>query len=63
MGEMSSVAALESVVGPRMPADVANELRSVLASLRLAYSGGGPLPPPPPPQSERPPIWTPKGNV
>lgn len=69
---IDAIAALESVVGPRMPADVANELRSVLASLRLAYSGGGPggdggggapLPPPPPPQAERPPIWTPKGNV
>lgn len=70
---IDAIAALESVVGQRMPPDVANELRSVLASLRLAYSGGGPggdgggggapPPPPPPPQSERPPIWTPKGNV
>ena len=69
---IDAIAALESVVGPRMPADVANELRSALASLRLAYSGGGPggdggggapPPPPPPPQAERPPIWTPKGNV
>ena len=69
---IDAIAALESVVGPRMPPDVANELRSALASLRLASSGGGPggdggggapLPPPPPPQAERPPLWTPKGNV
>jgi Domain of unknown function (DUF1844) len=71
---IDAIAALESVVGPRMPPDVANELRSVLASLRLAYAqagddpaaggGGGPPPPPPPPsEPERPPIWTPRGNV
>jgi hypothetical protein len=68
---IDAIAALESVVGPRMPPDVANELRSVLASLRLAYSGAGgddapgsaPPPPPPPPEPERPPIWTPRGNV
>jgi hypothetical protein len=70
---IDAIAALESVVGPRMPPDVQNELRSVLASLRLAYSesgggddpagGGPPQPPPPPPEPERPPIWTPRGNV
>jgi Domain of unknown function (DUF1844) len=70
---IDAIAALESVVGPRMPPDVANELRSVLASLRMAYAGppgddpaaggGPPLPPPPPPGPERPPIWTPRGNV
>ena len=70
---IDAIAALESVVGPRMPPDVGNELRSVLASLRLAYSesggddapgsGGSPPPPPPPPEPERPPIWTPRGNV
>ncbi|MDX6376835.1 MAG: hypothetical protein QOE98_1138 [Gaiellaceae bacterium] len=71
---IDAIAALEAVVGPRMPPDVANELRSVLASLRLAYAnaggdggdeggGGPPPPPPPPPEPERPPIWTPRGNV
>ena len=65
---IDAIAALESVVGPRMPPDVANELRSVLASLRLAYSdagpaGDGPPQPPPPAEPERPPIWTPRGNV
>jgi hypothetical protein len=69
---IDAIAALETVVGPRMPPDVANELRSVLASLRLAYAGpgddpaaggGSPPPPPPPPEPERPPIWTPRGNV
>jgi hypothetical protein len=71
---IDAIAALERVVGPRMPADVGNELRSVLASLRLAYSESGgdddpggsgspPPPPPPPPEPERPPIWTPRGNV
>ena len=72
---IDAIAALESVVGPRMPPDGANELRSVLASLRLAYAagrrrsgapvggGGPPPPPPPPPEPERPPIWTPRGNV
>jgi hypothetical protein len=69
---IDAIAALETVVGPRMPPDVANELRSVLASLRMAYAGppgddpaagGGPPPPPPSPEPERPPIWTPRGNV
>jgi hypothetical protein len=69
---IDAIAALETVVGPRMPPDVQNELRSVLASLRLAYSGAGgddapgggsPPPPPPPPEPERPAIWTPRGNV
>lgn len=67
---IDAIAALEAVVGPRMPPDVANELRSVLASLRLAYAGddptaggGAPPPPPPPPEPERPPIWTPRGNI
>jgi hypothetical protein len=70
---IDAIAALEAVVGPRMPPDVGNELRSVLASLRLAYAttggdddeqgGGAPPPPPPPPEPERPPIWTPRGNV
>jgi hypothetical protein len=70
---IDAIAALETVVGPRMPPDVANELRSVLASLRMAYAGppgddpaaggGPPPPPPPPPEPERPPIWTPRGNV
>jgi hypothetical protein len=69
---IDAIAALEGVVGPRMPPDVANELRSVLASLRLAYAGpggddpaagGSPPPPPPPPEPERPSIWTPRGNV
>ncbi len=72
---IDAIAALESVVGPRMPPEAQNELRSVLASLRLAYTdsgdgdgdepagGGPPPPPPPPPEPERPPIWTPRGNV
>ena len=69
---IDAIAALEFVVAPRMPPDVANELRSVLASLRLAYSDSGdddapddgpPQPPPPPPEPERPAIWTPRGNV
>jgi hypothetical protein len=70
---IDAIAALDSVVGPRMPPEAQNELRSVLASLRLAYAEGGdddapgddgpPPPPPPPPEPERPPIWTPRGNV
>lgn len=70
---IDAIAALESVVAPRMPPDAANELRSVLASLRMAYTGppgdvpaadgGSPPPPPRPPEPERPPIWTPRGNV
>jgi len=42
---IDAIAALESVLAPRMPEEVASELRSMLASLRMAYANTAEMPP------------------
>jgi hypothetical protein len=42
---IDAIAALESVLAPRMPEEVAGELRSMLASLRMAYANTAEMPP------------------
>ena len=75
---IDAIAALTPVIGRAAPAEVANDLHATLASLQLAFAeiAGGrtasaseseqarvEAPPAVEPKAERPPIWTPRGEV
>jgi hypothetical protein len=70
---IDALAGIVELLAPLAPADELEALRRDLAQLRLAFVQAAQTPPPPPsaeedpgdegPGEERPPIWTPGGEV